>query len=170
MGDMWQHANDKQQLLDQIASEYARLVALVDRFSDAERVKPLVETNSLKDMLAHITDWETYALRRLRTTAIGESLPLRVPDGDFDRVNAEIYAAHKERDWADVWQDFALTHAEMVAEVRMMSESDLFDPARAEAMLGIPADSAADMIESNSSNHYWEHANEIEAALAARAG
>jgi len=97
MGDMWQHANDKQQLLDQIASEYARLVALVDRFSDAERVKPLVETNSLKDMLAHITDWETYALRRLRTTAIGESLPLRVPDGDFDRVNAEIYAAHKER-------------------------------------------------------------------------
>ena len=157
MGDMWQHANDKQQLLDQIASEYARLVALVDRFSDAERVKPLVETNSLKDMLAHITDWETYALRRLRTTAI-------------DRVNAEIYAAHKERDWADVWQDFALTHAEMVAEVRMMSESDLFDPARAEAILGIPADSAADMIESNSSNHYWEHANEIEAALAARAG
>lgn len=51
------------------------LVALVDRFSDAERVKPLVETNSLKDMLAHITDWETYTLRRLRTTAIGESLP-----------------------------------------------------------------------------------------------
>lgn len=98
---------------------------------------------------------------------MGETLPLRVPDGDYDRVNAEIYDAHKDRDWYDIWQDFTHTHAEMVAEVRALSESDLFDPARAEAILGIPADTAADMIEGNSSNHYWEHANEIEAALAA---
>lgn len=162
MGAIWQEANDKYELLAQIEAQHVRLVALVNTFSPERRLQPLVDKLTLKDLIAHITDWETYMLHRIRSAQLGETLPLRVPDGDFDRVNAEIYAAHKDRDWADVWQDFTRTYEEVVAELRTLSESDLFDPARAEAVVGIPGDTAASFIVSNSSNHYWEHANEIE--------
>lgn len=163
MGAVWQVANDKRELLAQIEEEHARLVGLVERFTPEERLQPLFDKLSLKDVLAHITDWETYMLHRIRSAALGETLPLRVPDGNYDRVNAEIYLAHKDRDWADVWLDFTRTFEEVLAEVRTLSESELFDPALAEAVIGIPGDTAGSFIAGNSSNHYWEHANEIEA-------
>ena len=166
MSATWQVANDKQELLEAIEREYTRLVALVDGFAPEERLTPLSGELSLKDIIAHIADWQTYKLSRIRAAQLGEMLPLRVSDGDIDRENAEVYAAHKDRDWADVWQDFTRTHEEMVAEVRSLSESDLFDPARGEAVIGIAGEIAAASIEGDSSNHYWEHANEIEAARA----
>jgi hypothetical protein len=163
MSANWQKANDKRELLAQIEHEYARLVALVERFSPEERLQPLVDHLSLKDMIAHITDWESYMLRRIRAAAAGETLPLRVPDDNYDRVNAEIYAAHKDREWVDIWQDFTRVHEEALAEVRVLRESDLFDASRGEAVVGLAGEPAATFIEGNSSNHYWEHANEIEA-------
>jgi hypothetical protein len=102
-------------------------------------------------------------LRRIRAAAAGETLPLRVPDDNYDRVNAEIYAAHKDREWVDIWQDFTRVHEEALAEVRVLRESDLFDASRGEAVVGLAGEPAATFIEGNSSNHYWEHANEIEA-------
>ncbi len=170
MSEIWQGANNKQELLESIWKQYARLVALVEDFSPEEREKPLSGKLSLKDILAHIADWQAYKLHRIRAAKMGEVLPLRVGDGDIDRENAALYEAHKDRDWSDVWQDFARNHEEMLAEVRSLSESELFDPALAEAVVGIPGDTAAHSIEGDSSNHYWEHANEIEARAAGERG
>ena len=168
MAEEWHEATTKQELLDAIAQEYARLVGLVEQFDADKRTVPLVDALSLKDLIAHITDWEDYALKRLRASALGEVLPLRVPDGDFDRVNAEIYATHKDRAWSDIWLDFARTHEETLAEVAALSEDDLFNPDRQQAVTGLPnraGEAAFGLIEGNSSNHYWEHANEIEAQM-----
>ena len=170
MGAIWQEANDKPELLAQIEAEHARLVRLIEEFPAEKRLLPLFGKLSLKDIVAHITEWETYALHRIRSAALGEILPLRVPDGNYDRANAEIYAMHKDRVWQDVWLDFTRTYEEVVAEVRTLSEYDLFDADRAGAVVGLPArkpeDTAARFIAGNSSNHYWEHANEIEALRA----
>ncbi len=166
MAAIWQDANNKLELLAQIEAEHARFVALIEDFPAEERLLPLFGKMTLKDIVAHVTDWETYMLHRIRSAEMGEVLPLRVPDGDYDRANAEIYELHKDRAWQDVWLDFTRTYEEVVAEVRTLSESDLFDAARADAVIGIPAsgpnDTAAGFIVGNSSNHYWEHANEIE--------
>lgn len=170
MAEEWQNANTKQELLARIKSEHARLVRLVAGFSDDARLQPLSGELSLKDIIAHITDWETNMLLCMRSAAAGETLPPRVPDGNYARMNAEIYASHKERAWDDVWLDFTRTYEEVPAEVSALSESDLFDPARCEAVMGFAAEGentcAADFIASDSANHYWEHANEIEAHAA----
>ncbi len=164
----YQEPTSRQELIEQIHAECAALVELIESIPPEERETPLVDELSVKDLLAHITDWQEYMLRRLRATALGETFPLRVPDGNYDRVNAEIYQTHLRRPWDDIWQDFERIYEETIAEIEQLSEEDLFDPQRAEAVTGIPNHRAVDMIVGNTSGHYWEHRLEIESRRAQR--
>jgi hypothetical protein len=164
MEETFPQPKSKDELIQQIKDEYKALVALVESIPEEERLTPLVEQNSVKDMIAHLWDWQAYMLKRLRLTAIGETLPLRVPDGNYDRVNAGIYNAHRDRPWEDVWGDFRRDVGDVLAEIEALSEDDLFNPARGEALTGIANDRpVVDMIVGNTSEHYWEHAREIRA-------
>lgn len=151
----------KEQLLAQFDSEYAALVALVESVPMPERLTPLVDELSIKDLIAHIQDWQAFVLRRMRLAAAGESLPPRVPDGNYDRVNAEIYAANRDRSWDDIWNEFVQSAATMRAEVERLSDEDLFSAERVKAIMGLPDYRAVDYIVGNTSEHYWEHAQQI---------
>lgn len=155
----------KGELLAQMAEERSALVRLIESLPMAERLTPLVEQLTIKDLVAHITDWEAYILKRIRAAAIGDHLPLRAPDGDWDRVNAEIYIANADRTWEDIWHSFERTSTELRLEVQGLTESDLFDPARAEAVIGIAGDPVVDYVVGNTSGHYREHADDIRARL-----
>ena len=156
----------KSELLAQMAAERHALVRLIESLPMAARLTPLVEQQTIKDLVAHITDWEAYVLKRIRAAVMGEHLPLRVPDGDWDRINAEIYTANADHTWDDIWHDFERTSAELRLEVEGLAESDIFDVERAEAVIGIAGEAVAGYVVGNTSGHYREHADDIRARLA----
>jgi hypothetical protein len=170
----------KDALLAQIRDEYATFVALVEQLSPAQRLEPISGSLSLKDIVAHISDWEAWMLLRMRSASAGEALPPRAvesgaqlapgstPEGafvDIDAVNAAIYERFKDADWQTVWNDFQRTHEESLVELEQMSERDLFDPLRVHAVTGLNEGAAVDMILGNTSEHYREHADELRAAF-----
>lgn len=155
----------KAELLQAIDEEYAALERAVAGLDPAQRsATPVVEQQTVKDLLAHITDWESYVLERFRMASRGEHLPYRIQEeADLDRVNAQAYAANRDRAWDDVYNDFVRVHNEVVAAVRDLQEDDLFDPARGLAVMGGAGRRVVDFVVDNTSAHFAEHAAQITA-------
>jgi hypothetical protein len=163
----------KEQLLAQINEEYAAFVALAQQVPPERRSEPISGALSLKDIVAHICDWENWMLLRMRSASAGETLAPRsgdqgetgAPGTDIDSVNAAIFERYQDADWETVWADLERTHEESLRELADLSESDLFDPARVKAVTGLDDGAAYMLVVSNTSDHYREHADELRAAL-----
>lgn len=157
----------KRELMVQITSEHADLLALIAQIPPARRDEPLFDGWSLKDNLAHITDWEQYMLDRLRSTAAGEPIPTRVNDeGDVDRVNQKVYELNRDRDWEVIWRDFEFTYSEVLAELEPLSEEQIFDVEKALEVTGFDGEAALHLIGANTSFHYREHADAMRPVVA----
>lgn len=161
----------KAELLQAIDEGYAALGRAIAGLEPAQRsAMAVVEQQTVKDVLAHITDWESYLLERFRNAAQGVSLPYRIQEeGDLDRINAQVYAANRDREWDDVYNDFVRVHNEVVAAVGNLAEDDLFDPLRGLAVMGAAGRRVADFVVDNTSAHYAEHAEQIAAWRSAAA-
>lgn len=154
------------ELVAQVESEHADLVSLVDSVPEAQREQPLVGAYSLKDILAHITDWEDYLLLRLRSALAGDPVPPRiVHESDLDRINAETFAAHHLEDWHGVRYEFDRTFQEVCVELANLPETGLSDPANGFAIVGLEEASPMQVIVDNTAAHYREHAEEIRRGL-----
>lgn len=92
---------------------HEQLEALLDTLSDEQLIQPGVTDDwSVKDHLAHLTWWG----RRVITVLNGEADPLdAMPGGEKseDEINALVYAANRDRAFADVRSDFEATHRDM---------------------------------------------------------
>ncbi len=104
---------------------------------------------SAKDLMAHVTFWESLMVARL-----GGPKPAVEWAGDVDATNAAVYAANRERPLADVRRDFDAVHRDLVARVEALSDDDL-NAVRA------PEDDDRvvwEQIEGETWGHYPEHA------------
>lgn len=166
----------KAELIAASRAEYDAFVALVEQIPAEKRLLPLVGDLSLKDIVAHMADWERWMLHRLRSAAAGEFLPPRavfeglssggeLVQADLDAVNHMIFERFKDADWHVVWHDFVRTHDESLQEIAQLSESDLFDPQRAMAVAGLREGTVMEMVAGNVTEHYREHADEVRAAF-----
>ena len=96
----------KSKILELIHGERQALKAVLGPLSEEQLTWPGVESDwSVKDILAHITDWEQRMVRWIEESMRGE-VPERPAPGmtwdDLDRLNQEIYLLNKERAPADV--------------------------------------------------------------------
>lgn len=161
----------KDELLQQISDEYAALVQLIERIPAERRLEPVAGDLSVKDIVAHITDWEAWMLLRIRSAAAGEALAPRMVESsegmvtDIDGINAAIAERYKDVDWQTVWEDFLRTHEDASGELEQMSERDMFDPLRVREVTGLTEGTGVDLIVSNTSEHYREHFEELSAAF-----
>lgn len=166
----------KDELLAQIKSEFADFVALVEQIPADQRTTPIAGDLTVKDIVAHITDWEAWMLLRLRSAAVGEYLPARVaaaapdagadaPASEIDSINAQIYELYKDADWHTVWEDLLRTHEESMAELELLSDKDLFDPNRSLQVAGFEGEAVFGLVCGNTSEHYREHSDELRAAF-----
>ncbi len=166
----------KDELLAQIKSEFADFVALVEQIPADQRTTPIAGDLTVKDIVAHITDWEAWMLLRLRSAAVGEYLPPRVaPESagaggdatvnDINSVNAQIYERYKDADWHTVWEDLLRTHEESMVELELLGEKDLFDPGRSLQVAGFEGEAVVGLVYGNTSEHYREHSDELRAAF-----
>lgn len=163
----------KEETLAQIRSEFAAFVELVEQLPAAARLQPIAGTLTVKDIVAHITDWEAWMLLRIRSAAVGEYLPSRdtlITQADpsvsgIDALNAEIYARYKDAEWETVWEDLLRTHEESLVELDLLTDKDLFDPTRSRQVTGIEGEPAIELVFGNTAEHYREHADELRAAF-----
>ncbi len=126
---------------------------------------------AIKDHLAHLAAWEksTAALLRgeSRYAAMGVELGSLAPN-DFDAINQQIYAQHKDRPLDDVLNFFHNAHVELQNELAKMSDADLMKPYSHFQPNEKRADNSNPIlgwIVGNTFGHYEEHSEWIKAML-----
>ena len=152
----------KAQILELIKAEHEALQALLKPLTESQLVQPGVEGRlSVKDILAHITDWEQRMVQW-----IGESLQGKIPErpapgmtwDDLDRLNEQTYLANKDRYLSEVQSDFVASYQKSSQAVAALSEAELFDPYHFTWREG---DALWHMVEANTWVHYREHRESI---------
>ena len=152
----------KSKILELIHGERQALKAVLGPLSEEQLTWPGVESDwSVKDILAHITDWEQRMVRWIEESMRGE-VPERPAPGmtwdDLDRLNQEIYLLNKERAPADVLAESDSSYQRALTAVEALAEKDLIDPRRFEWRQGDPL---WHMVAANTWWHYKEHRETI---------
>jgi hypothetical protein len=96
----------KAEILEMIRSETDTLTALLGGLTAKRLTRPGTESDwSVKEILAHVTDWEQRMVRWIEESLPGE-VPERPAPGmtwvDLDCLNQETYLLNKERAINDV--------------------------------------------------------------------
>ncbi len=114
---------------------------------------------SIKDTLAHITFWESYALERLRDAARGEKPRLYgdLSDPELNRINQEALEAGRANTLDRVKDEFHRVHRELYAELEAMPEDQSSEWWTVWPELDVPWK----IIGYNTYDHYEEHLAEL---------
>ena len=155
--------NNKKQLLQRIQKSRAPLDALLLQMTEEQMLQPGVEgRSSVKDLLAHITAWEQYSIRRLQAASRDGAAEVYVveqgePD-DTDAVNALIFARNAQLPLHQVLSDFQSSLHGVLQAVDALSEKDISDPQGLAQVFGHPVER---IIGSDTFYHYPEHIESI---------
>ena len=154
----------KSKLLEQIRSEHGLLEATLACLTHAQMLIPGVDGEwSVKDALAHISTWERWMISWTNSLLRGEK-PETPEIWDVDRINAENFTRVREFALADVLEEFRLSYWDSVALAESLSEEQLL----ANYPDTWPLGPLWKGIEDNTSGHYKEHRDDIQAWLKKR--
>jgi hypothetical protein len=153
----------KQELLEAMQSEWQNLLSTLERLSETQMLETGVEEGwNVKDILAHITAWESRMVRWIDVSLRGD-VPDRPAPGepwdDIDLINQQIYIQNKDVPLPEVLEAFHDTHKKANQTVALLNEQDLFDPGRFAWRKGDPL---WHMVADNTCWHYKEHNESIQ--------
>ena len=131
---------NKSELLAWLQAEYQRWEAFLDEIGPARMDQPGVAGHwSIKDIVAHLTDWEPWLMARLQAAQRGEPEPpppwpaqLRTDD----EVNAWIYEANRGRSVRAVLDESRHVFQQFLAVVQGLPADILIEPAHHIVQLG----------------------------------
>ena len=81
---------EREALIKDLDGEYESLYGVLMSLSDADKVRPVLDTWSVKDILAHIAGWLREGIGALEALARGERAALESLDDDVDAGNARF--------------------------------------------------------------------------------
>jgi hypothetical protein len=146
---------NKQEILNRIRTERRRLEQNLERLSDEQMLAPgVVGDWSVKDLLAHLADWEQRFLGWYEAGLRGEVPETPAPGlrwSELDVLNQQIYERHRDRSLSDVRNEFHASYQQITETVRQMPEEAMFEPRRYE-WLG--ESNLVTYILANTANHY----------------
>ena len=156
----------KAEIMKLIRGEREGLEHVLAGLSEGQMTRPGVENGwSVKDLMAHIIDWEGRLVQWIEESLRGE-VPQRPAPGmtwdDLDRLNKQTYVLNKDRDLGDVLADFHRSYERALATVEALPEEDLVDPQRFAWREGAPL---WHMVAANMWEHYQEHRESIDTWL-----
>jgi len=110
---------------------------------------------SVKDILAHLVEWQQMNLRWYEAGLRGEKPELPAPGitwRDLPRLNEMIYRKHRRQSLQAVQHDYRSSHDRIVALIKSLSDSDLVTIGRY-SWTG-PRWTLSDYFRANTSSHY----------------
>ena len=130
LADEIQQRWNKARLLSEVQSERQHLEALLAKLPRDEMLHSgVVGEWSVKDLLAHLIDWERRFVGWYEAGVRGE-VP-KTPDPDFDwdnlnELNQHIFELHRNRTLDDVLAEFKASHQQTLGLLQSMSEEEIF--------------------------------------------
>lgn len=124
----------KAELLAAIARERSELETLLATLTVEQVVEPdLMGGWSVKDVLAHLVEWEQMVLNWYRAGLRGEIPEMPAPGLKWNQtpqLNQMILQKHRNRPRDEVMEMFGASHQEIVGVIHDLSDSELFVPGR----------------------------------------
>lgn len=153
------------QLLDTMRTARSDWEALLAEVGEARFTEPGVEGDwSLKDIIAHLTYYETWATQCLMAIRRGEPLPQPEYKGlSINERNALIYERQRALPLADVLRDSPISFQRSIESVQGLHDNDLYDLEFTRAS-GIDW-TVHDLLEGDTYGHYQEHTTAVRAWL-----
>jgi hypothetical protein len=149
----------KDELIQKIESEWANLQSALDGLTEEQMHQPgVVGDWTIKDILAHITAWQTRLITTLFKAERGVTPEATEPSKTVDQMNEKFYRELKDRPFDQVWDDLDSSYHQLLGRLEGWKEKDLFDPKRFKWMQGSPF---VEYIAGDSYEHYAEHAAQI---------
>ena len=115
---------------------------------------------SVKDILAHLTDWEQRFISWYRAGLRGEIPETPAPGmtwRDLPKLNQAVYERHKDETLEEVLDQFEKSYQEILTLIESMTEQEIFEPG-GYAWTG--RSSLLSWIAANTSSHYnWARRN-----------
>ena len=153
------------QLIEVMRTARSNWEALLAEAGEARLTEPGVEGNwSLKDIIAHITYFETWAADNVMAFRTGAPRPQPEYTGlDVDEENARIYERLRAKPLAEVLQESQASFQRSLEAVQGLRDEDLYDP----KFTRVPdADwTVFDLIEGDTFEHYNDHIISVRAWL-----
>lgn len=120
----------KDRLLTEIQKEREALEGFLDRLSLEQMTQPgALGTWSVKDVLAHLVEWEQMFLGWYATGKRGElpTIPAKgFTWGQLPQLNQQIFKKHCDRDLEEIQKQFESSYRKMLKAIRGMTEEELF--------------------------------------------
>jgi len=120
----------KAQLLEDAKREHAALEMFLERLSPEEMAQPgALGEWSVKDVLAHLIEWEQMVLGWIET-GLGGKTPAMPAEGykwsQLPALNQHIYEKHRNRPLAEVLEQFHSSYQQVLKSIEGFSEEILF--------------------------------------------
>lgn len=152
------HANkqlNKDVILERMQVERRQLEKNLAELTEEEMVEGgVIGEWSVKDVLAHLIDWEQRFLGWYEAGLQGEVPETPAPGvtwGELHILNQQIFEKHRNRPLDDILAEFQASYQRVLATIQELSEEDMFQ-------VGLYAwtgtGNIASYIRANTSNHY----------------
>jgi len=155
----------REQLLAAMRTARSNWDALLAEIDETRLIEPGVEGDwSLKDIIAHITYFETWAADNVMAFRRGEPQPTAEYKGlDVDEENARVYERLRAKPLDQVLQESRTSFQRSVEVVQGLRDENLYDP----EFTGIlNADfTVFDLVAGDTFEHYHDHSDSVRAWL-----
>lgn len=142
-----------------IRTTSARLEQLLAQLSVEQMNRPgAVGVWSVKDVVAHLANWQRYAAALIAAAMRGET-PDLVGDDATERSNASVVAQYYQRPLAAVIAEWQAAREDLLDQLEQLSEVDLNDPNR---FAWSDGHSLLEHISGSSYAHELEHIEQIQ--------
>lgn len=120
----------KAELLAAIDQERSALDGLLATLTPEQMTSASVVGDwTVKDVLAHLVEWEQMVLGWYQAGLRGETPALPAPGynwGQTPQLNQVIYEKHRDRPLDEILAHYQSSHAEIMALIQQLSNDDLF--------------------------------------------
>ncbi|MFN8376413.1 MAG: DinB family protein [Anaerolineae bacterium] len=157
---------DKRTLVKTLRTKRAEWESLLAQVDEARMVEPGAAGHwSVKDIIAHITQYESWMLANLQALRQGERLPLFNPWDmlELDERNARIYDLHRDKSLAQVQAEARDTFDYIITAVKTLSQTELNHPFDSERSVG-------ETVCYDTYEHYAQHVGDLENWIASTRG
>ena len=154
-------AKSKQELIESIKAERDLLAKKFESLSPEQIAWPGSMDNwSVKDILAHLADWEQRFIGWHQAGLRGEMPEIPAPGmtwRDLPKLNQLIYEKYQHEPLAEVLQLYRNSHLEMLGLIESMTEAEIFEAGNYSWTGKTPL---LNWIAANTSEHYaWARRN-----------